>query len=86
MSDSTTETMTSTESALAEMWRDLLGPAEFGTGGDFFAAGGTSLTAIKFLQRVVVRFGPDALSPETLYADPTLSSLARAIDAATERG
>ncbi|MFE1824851.1 phosphopantetheine-binding protein [Streptomyces anulatus] len=77
---------TSTEAALAEMWRDLLGRAEVGPEDHFFDAGGTSLSAIKLLQRVAKRFGPDALSPDTLYEDPRLGALARAVDRATGRG
>ncbi|MDH6439262.1 hypothetical protein M2158_007803 [Streptomyces sp. SAI-144] len=83
---SAVETMTPTESALAEMWRDLLARPDVRSTDDFFEAGGTSLTAIKLLQRVEKRFGPDVLSPDTLYEDPRLGSLARAIDRATGRG
>jgi hypothetical protein len=73
-------TMTATEAALAEMWRDLLGRGEVATTDDFFALGGTSLTAIKLLQRVEKRFGPDSLTPETLYGSPRLDGMAKAID------
>ncbi|HKS47442.1 MAG TPA: phosphopantetheine-binding protein [Amycolatopsis sp.] len=77
-----TSTITSTASVLAEIWRDLLGVSEVGMSDDFFKAGGTSLTAIKLLQRVEKTFGPDALSPDTLYDDPRLGSVAAAIDRA----
>jgi hypothetical protein len=77
------DTMTPTESALAEMWRDLLGRPDIRSGDDFFAGGGTSLTAIKLLQRVEKRFGPDVLSPDTLYEDARLGSIATVIDAAS---
>ncbi len=72
--------MTATEVALAEIWRDLLNLSEVDTTDDFFKIGGTSLTAIKLLQRVEKNFGPDALSPDTLYGDPKLGSVAKAID------
>jgi Phosphopantetheine attachment site len=72
--------MTDTEAALAEMWRDLLGVPKIDTGDDFFKIGGTSLAAIKLLQRVETKFGPESLSPDTLYGDPKLGSVARAID------
>ncbi|MEQ0564608.1 phosphopantetheine-binding protein [Amycolatopsis sp. NEAU-NG30] len=75
-----TEAKTGTEAELAAMWRDLLGVPSVGPDDDFFKAGGTSLTAIKLLQRVEKRFGPDALSPDTLYDDPRLGSVAAAID------
>ncbi|MFL6128747.1 MAG: phosphopantetheine-binding protein [Mycobacteriales bacterium] len=75
--------MTATEATLAEMWRDLLGLSTVDPGDDFFKAGGTSLAAIKLLQRVEKAFGPDVLSPDTLYGDPQLRSVAMAIDEAT---
>lgn len=90
MSEATQETaahtMTPTESALAEMWRDLLDRPDVGPEDDFFEAGGTSLTAIKFLQRVERKFGPDVLTPDRVYEDAGLRSLAEAIDEATGRG
>lgn len=72
--------MTATELALAEMWHDLLKLSTIDPADDFFQVGGTSLAAIKLLQRVEKKFGPDALSPDTLYGDPRLGSVARAID------
>ncbi|MEU2834243.1 phosphopantetheine-binding protein [Streptomyces lavendulae] len=78
--------MTPTEAVLAEMWRDLLDRPDIGGEDDFFQSGGTSLTAIRLLQRVEKRFGTDVLSPDTVYADARLRSLARAIDEAAERG
>lgn len=78
--------LTATESTLAEMWRDLLGRDKAAEPSDnFFDAGGTSLTAIKFLQRVEKEFGPDVLSPDTLYGDPRLGSVAKAIDEAVAK-
>jgi len=74
--------LTATESTLAEMWRDLLG-REAQPNDSFFDLGGTSLTAIKLLQRVEKQFGADVLSPDTLYGDPKLRSVASAIDEAT---
>jgi hypothetical protein len=71
---------TATESALAELWRDLLERREFTAEDDFFQAGGTSLAAIKFLQRVEKRFGAEVLSPDALYEDARLGSLAKTID------
>jgi acyl carrier protein len=82
-SDLATSTMTATERTLAEMWRDLLGVSDISTSDDFFKLGGTSLTAIKLLQRVENAFGPDALTPDTLYGDGRLASVAKAIDETT---
>ncbi|MBR8207573.1 hypothetical protein KDW61_02735 [Burkholderia cenocepacia] len=43
---------------------------------DFFAAGGTSITAVKLLSRVEERFGEDALTPEALFEQSRLSDIA----------
>lgn len=72
-----------TEKVIAEMWQELFGIAEVGPEDDFFALGGNSLTAIKFLARVEERFGVDALLPETLYEDARVASLAKAIEQTT---
>jgi len=71
-----------TEATLAEMWRDL-GITSTDPDDNFFEGGGTSLTAIKLLQRVEKKFGPDALSPDALYANPRLADMARVVDGAT---
>jgi Phosphopantetheine attachment site len=73
---------TATEAAVADMWTELLDVPEVGPGDDFFQLGATSLTAIKFLQRVETMFGRDVLVPDTLYEDPRLASVAAAIDEA----
>jgi len=91
MSDTTspaaaTTTTTPTETVLAQMWRDLLGLTEVGPEDSFFDLGGTSLTAIKLLQRVETAFGEEALSPDDLYADPRLAAVAAAIDAGVKAG
>jgi len=72
--------MTATELALTEMWRDLLGVPNISRTDNFFELGATSLSAIKLIQRVERKFGPDTLLPDTLYGDPRLSSVANAID------
>jgi hypothetical protein len=74
--------LTATESILADMWSDLIGVSTVSSTDDFFQLGGTSLTAIKLLQRVERKFGPDVLAPETLYEDARLHSIAEAIDGA----
>lgn len=82
MTKPTKQTNTPTESALADMWNDLLERRDIGAQDDFFLAGGNSLTAIKLLQRVEKRFGPDTLSPDALYTDPRLGAVAAVIDRA----
>lgn len=75
--------MTATEATLAQMWRDL-GITKTDPGDNFFEGGGTSLTAIKLLQRVEKTFGPEALSPDSLYGNPRLADMAHAIDEAVQ--
>ena len=77
---SASTSMTSTEEAIAAIWRDLLEIDEIETDDDFFDIGATSLTAVRFLSRVDDHFGKGALSPEQLYEDSRLSILAKAID------
>ncbi|HEY1733144.1 MAG TPA: phosphopantetheine-binding protein, partial [Acidimicrobiales bacterium] len=77
---SASTSMTSTEEAIAAIWRDLLEIDEIETDDDFFDIGATSLTAVRLLSRVDDHFGKGALSPEQLYEDSRLSILAKAID------
>lgn len=83
MSSDNDRTLSPTEEAIAEIWRSLFQVTEVARDDDFFELGGNSLTAIKFLSRVEERFGEDALLPETLYEDARLSSLGKAVEAAT---
>jgi acyl carrier protein len=75
-----------TEQVVGQMWRDLLGVTKTGPEDNFFDLGGTSLTAIKLLQRVEKTFGADVLSPDALYGDPRLGAVARVIDQARGSG
>lgn len=84
--DLTEPTLTDTKAALSEIWCDLLKRSEVHTDDNFFELGGNSLTAIKLLQRVEKRFGPDTLTPETLYDDPRLGSVTEAVHTAAARG
>ncbi|MBF6330032.1 acyl carrier protein [Nocardia transvalensis] len=59
---------------------DLGLPVE-GADADFFAAGGTSLTATRLIARVEERFGEDALPPEDLYERSSLTEIAATIAA-----
>ncbi|HEY0641759.1 MAG TPA: phosphopantetheine-binding protein [Pseudonocardiaceae bacterium] len=86
MSSTETRSMTATERTIADIWSGLFGTGITDPDADFFALGGTSLTAVKFLARVEDRFGEDALLPETLYEDARLGALAAAIDSAVAAG
>ncbi|HTB49506.1 MAG TPA: amino acid adenylation domain-containing protein, partial [Solirubrobacteraceae bacterium] len=69
------------ESTIAEIWRELLGLDAIARDENFFALGGDSLTATRLMERLRRRSGVE-LSLRTLFAAPTVESLATAIDAA----
>lgn len=75
--------MTATEAALAHMWEEILGLENIGAHDDFFGLGGYSLKAIQVMARVREEFNV-SLPMSTLFDSPTVSAVARAIDA--ERG
>ena len=68
------------ESALAALWRELLGVDRIGRHDHFFELGGHSLIAIRLLGRVGQLFD-SALPLTSLFNHPTLAGLAVAIDA-----
>ncbi|MBB6244969.1 condensation domain-containing protein, partial [Rhodanobacter sp. MP1X3] len=65
------------ETALAEVWQELLGVEQVGRHDNFFELGGHSMLAIQLMERLR-RLG---LSPEirVLFAKPTLADLAQAL-------
>ncbi|MFI6155034.1 Pls/PosA family non-ribosomal peptide synthetase [Kitasatospora sp. NPDC051170] len=65
---------------LAQEWERLLGAVP-GEGDDFFALGGSSLTAAGLVSRLRVRFG--GVSVADLYAYPVLGDLAVYLDSLT---
>jgi amino acid adenylation domain-containing protein len=70
--------LTETQSVLLAIWRDLLAKDEIGLDDNFFALGGHSIRAIRFLHQIQRRFGI-SLPPSTLYATPTIRGLASRI-------
>jgi len=46
---------------------------------DFFAAGATSLTAIRFMAKAEAEYGEDCLAPEDVYEDSTIRGIAASI-------
>ncbi|MGJ9372603.1 Pls/PosA family non-ribosomal peptide synthetase [Nesterenkonia sp. CF4.4] len=69
---------------LAEKWTSLLGPLPLNADSDFFALGGSSLTAAQLVSMLRKRY-PD-VSIADLYAHPTLSAMSshlRHLDPAT---
>jgi amino acid adenylation domain-containing protein len=63
------------ETALAEIWREVLELREIGRYDDFFDLGGHSLAALQVLELVRERFGVD-LPPDSIFDAPTLEELA----------
>ena len=72
------------ESALAQMWAELLGVERVGRQDHFFELGGHSLLAVQLLERMR-RQGLYA-DVRTLFTQPTLAGLAQAVRQAQERG
>ena len=70
-----------TERALAEIWREVLGKAQVGPDDNFFDLGGHSLLLGRVHQRVTQTLRPD-LPMIAMFQYPTVSSLARYLDAA----
>ncbi|MCA6113143.1 amino acid adenylation domain-containing protein, partial [Bradyrhizobium sp. CNPSo 4026] len=66
------------ETALAEIWSELLGLERVGRHDHFFALGGHSLLAVRFLSRLSQALGVQ-LSLTTLFAKPVLAELAASI-------
>ncbi|MCP4664610.1 MAG: amino acid adenylation domain-containing protein, partial [bacterium] len=63
------------ESAIAEIWQELLGVDRVGVHDNFFELGGDSLLATRILSRVHRRLGVE-VSPEELYDTATVAELA----------
>lgn len=76
---------TPTEEALAAICAGLLGIPRVGAGDNFFEIGGHSLLATQLLARVQAHWGVD-VPLRTLFNDPTIATLAAAIDEAIASG
>jgi thioesterase domain-containing protein/acyl carrier protein len=73
------EPRTPAETALAEIWSELLGLDRVGVRDDFFALGGHSLLAVRLMSRIRARFGRD-LPISALFQRPTIERLAEALE------
>ncbi|CAO3566687.1 unnamed protein product [Mortierella alpina] len=73
------------ETALATMWSELLNVKRVSRHDNFFMLGGHSILAIRLLNAVAAAFGPQ-LPMSTLFASPTLQSLADAIHICISQG
>jgi amino acid adenylation domain-containing protein len=76
---------TPAESGLAAIWREILRRDRISVDDDFFALGGHSLDAVQVLARVRRDFGVE-LPVRTLYENPTLAGLARAVACMSTKG
>jgi amino acid adenylation domain-containing protein len=74
-----------TETALAEMWRELLGIGQIGVHDDFFRLGGHSLLGLQLASRVRERWRVE-LPLRALFEAPTVARLAAAVDALCAEG
>jgi hypothetical protein len=66
------------EEWVAQSWRDL-GLVVADASADFFAIGGTSLAAARFLAGAEELFGEDVLPPEDFFEDSSVSAIAAVI-------
>ncbi len=67
------------EQKLAEIWRDILGRADFGRHDDFFVFGGSSLKALEVFSRIEKTFGVN-LPLAVLLKTSTIRALAEQIN------
>jgi surfactin family lipopeptide synthetase A len=72
-----------TESAIAELWQEMLGVAQVGIHDDFFALGGHSLLGAQFIGRLRATFQVE-IPLRTVFENPTVAGIARLIDDAVQ--
>ncbi|MFD4356170.1 amino acid adenylation domain-containing protein [Nocardia sp. NPDC058518] len=76
---------TPAESGLAALMAETLGLPEIGVHDDFFALGGTSLTAMRLIVSIEQRYGV-SLPVSTLVTGPTVAALVTQLDDRAEAG
>ncbi len=74
---------TETEQQLAAIWQEVLSRERIGTGDNFFETGGHSLKATRVISKIHKLMNIQ-LPLRTLFAHPTIQSLAVVLDAAVE--
>ncbi len=72
---------TATEAKLLTLWQEIIGRSDLSASSEFFAVGGTSLTALRLFSTIRRDFGV-ALPLGAIFKHPTLNKLASAIDLA----
>ncbi|RSM46670.1 non-ribosomal peptide synthetase [Amycolatopsis balhimycina DSM 5908] len=73
------EPATATQRAVAGIWQRLLGIERVGAKDNFFELGGDSILSIRLVSRLLAECGV-SLSPRAVFAHPTVSRLAAAIE------
>ena len=73
------EPATEIEAALARIWQDVLGHEKVGTADNFFFLGGHSLKATQITSRILKVLKAE-IDIHTVFNNPTIESLARAIE------
>ncbi|WP_410592315.1 non-ribosomal peptide synthase/polyketide synthase [Amycolatopsis sp. lyj-23] len=73
------EPATPTQRAVAGIWQRLLGVDRVGATDNFFELGGDSILSIRLVSRLLAECGV-SLSPRAVFAHPTVSRLAAAIE------
>ncbi|OXM62111.1 non-ribosomal peptide synthetase [Amycolatopsis vastitatis] len=73
------EPATATQRAVAGIWQRLLGVERVGAKDNFFELGGDSILSIRLVSRLLAECGV-SLSPRAVFAHPTVSRLAAAIE------
>ncbi|MBZ6110118.1 SDR family NAD(P)-dependent oxidoreductase [Streptomyces olivaceus] len=76
---------TDTERRVAQVWQELLGVRQVGVHDPFFELGGTSLVGLAMVNRLGAEFGLE-LAAASLFEHPTVSQLARLLDASRADG
>ncbi len=76
-----TPPQTETERHIAGLWENILGRNHVGIRSDFFASGGTSLNALRLMQRIRQDFSV-ILPLGAIFKTPTLGQLSEAVDTA----
>ena len=66
------------ETAVAQVWKEVLGLEQIGIHDNFFSIGGHSLLATKVISRLRRIFGPD-LPLISIFENPTIEGLARSV-------
>ncbi len=76
---------TETETALADIWKELLKVKEVGVEQNFFELGGHSLLALQVVARMRRRFGLE-MAVRTVFEAPTIAGLAMEVEKAQALG